>query len=196
MIAQLTGRLSITGSSNVILDVNGVGYDVCIPQSSLGELPSDGATATIFIHTHVREDDITLFGFVRPSDRDIFRRLIKIPGIGPRTAVSILSHLPGPELVGAVVHERVAEIKAVPGIGKKTAERIILELKDRLSDLEGIAPAAAGSVPVTGDELFAALKNLGFKQSVIESAVKKARKNAGPDADFEKLLRLALTMID
>jgi len=196
MIAQLTGRLSITGSSNVILDVNGVGYDVCMPHSSLNELPSDGAVATVFIHTHVREDEITLFGFVRPSDRDIFRRLIKIPGIGPRTAVSILSHLPGPELVGAVVHERAAEIKAVPGIGKKTSERIILELKDRLSDLEGIAPSSDGSVPVTGDELFAALKNLGFKQSVIERAVKKARENAGPDADFEQLLRLALTMID
>ena len=196
MIAQLTGTLTSKGSESLILDVNGVGYDVRMPESSLSELPGTGNSTTIFIHTHVREDDITLYGFLRPSDKDLFRRLIKIPGIGPRTAVALLSHLPGPALVGAVVHGKLAQIKAVPGIGKKTAERIILELKDKLSDLDGIAPHPESAAVPGRDELHAALKNLGFKQSVIEGVVREARKRAEKDAGFEDLLRLALTLIE
>jgi len=181
----------------VLLDVNGVGYDIHVPETACQDLPQAGSTVTLYIHTHVREDEITLFGFIRPSDRDLFRRLIRIHGIGPKIGLAILSHLPGPALVGAVAQGRTAALTTVPGVGKKTAERIILELRDKLAELEGLAapghePRPAGET----DDLFIALRNLGFRPSAVEKAVREVRRQAGPEMSFQDLLRMALTLIE
>ncbi len=198
MIAMLKGQLVLPGGNRVVLDVNGVGYDLVVPESVFAELPAAGSTATLFVHTHVREDEITLFGFVRPSDRDLFRRLIRLHGIGPKIALAVLTHLPGPALAGAVAQGRIAALTRVPGVGRKTAERIVLELKDKLAELEGLTAGSPGAVPggEPDDELLRALKNLGFKTAVCERAVAEVRRQAGPSAPFEDLLRLALSLIE
>jgi len=188
MIARLHGRLVEKTPSRLIVDVAGVGYDVLVPLSTFYGLGDSGSDVTLRVHTHVREDVIALFGFATALEQDLFERLIAISGIGPKLALAVLSGIDPAELVRAIRTQDVARLTRIPGVGKKTAERIGLELKDRLPRAPSAAePASAGSDDRRAD-LLSALTNLGYKGAVAEKAVDAALTRA-PQASFEDLLR-------
>ena len=188
MIARLRGTLIEKSPSRIVVEVGGVGYDVMVPLSTFYGLGDAGATVALRVHTHVREDVIALFGFLTPLEQDLFERLIAVSGIGPKLALAVLSGIDPPDLVRAIRTQDVARLTRIPGVGKKTAERIGLELKDRLPE------AAAAAEPVAADQddrradLLSALTNLGYKGAVAEKAVDTAVKRT-PDAAFEDMLR-------
>jgi len=190
VIARLKGTLVEKSPSRIIVDVGGVGYDVLVPLSTFYGLGDPGAEVVLRVHTHVREDVIALFGFSTPLELDLFERLIAISGIGPKLALAVLSGIDPAELVRAIRAQDVARLTRIPGVGKKTAERIGLEMKDRLP--QAATPAGA---PIEGDDvrgdLLSALTNLGYNRNVAEKAIDEARK-AEPQADFEQLLRQIL----
>lgn len=194
MIALLTGRLVEKQATRLILDVHGVGYDVQVPLSTFYHLPEPGADVTLRIHTHVREDTIGLFGFVTPLEQQVFERLIAVSGIGPRLALAVLSGIDPATLVRAVQSGDVGRLTRIPGIGKKTAERIGLELKDRLPEQLTTELAASGG-PVgkatLRADLVSALLNLGYHRALAERAVEAAMKAAG-EPSFERTLKHAL----
>jgi holliday junction DNA helicase RuvA len=194
MIAWLRGTLIEKHPSRVVVDVAGVGYDVHVPLSTFYGLGEPGTDVSLRIHTHVREDVIALFGFSSRLEQDLFERLISISGIGPKLALAVLSGIEPADLIRAIRAQDVARLTAIPGIGKKTAERIGLELKDRLPQ----AVPAAGTIatpPAPEDQLredlLSALLNLGYQQGAAEKTIDKVRK-ASPDASFEQALREAL----
>jgi Holliday junction DNA helicase RuvA len=189
MIARLHGTLLEKTPSRIIVDVGGVGYDVLVPLSTFYGLGEAGAPVTLRIHTHVREDVIALFGFASALEQDLFERLIAINGIGPKLALAVLSGIDPAELVRAIRGQDVARLTRIPGVGKKTAERIGLELKDRLPHGGGAAdaPAVGGEDDLRAD-LLSALTNLGYKGAIAEKAVDAAIRKA-PAAPFEDLLR-------
>ena len=194
MIAMLTGKVVTKVPSRVIVDVHGVGYDVLVPLSTYYVLGDAGTTVTLRVHTHVREEVIALYGFATSLEQDLFERLIAINGVGPKLALAVLSGIEPVELIRAIRTQDVVRLTRIPGVGKKTAERIGLELKDRLP----AAPAAVGEAPVDaapGEEmrtdLMSALLNLGYQRAVAEQAVARAIE-AAPDAPFEQVLRQAL----
>ena len=188
MIARLHGTLIDKTPSRLIVDVGGVGYDVFVPLSTFYGLGDAGSAVTLRVHTHVREDAIALFGFATPLEQDLFERLIGISGIGPKLALAVLSGIDPAELVRAIRGQDVGRLTRIPGVGKKTAERIGLEMKDRLPQ----AGAAPETTAAAGDDrradLLSALTNLGYKGAVADKAVDAALKKA-PDAPFEQLLR-------
>jgi Holliday junction DNA helicase RuvA len=193
VIAFLRGRLLEKHPNRVVVDVGGVGYDVQVPVSSFYGLGEAGTDVALRIHTHVREDAIALFGFASALELQLFERLIAVSGIGPKVALAVLSGIEPPELVQAVQRSDVVRLTAIPGIGKKTAERIVLELKDRLAAVA--APAGAiGALPGADpmrDDLLSALVNLGYHRPAAEKAVDAALEaNAG--ASFQVALRAAL----
>ena len=186
MIARLKGTLVEKSPSRIVVDVAGVGYDVQVPLSTFYGLGEAGATVALRVHTHVREDAIALFGFATGLEQDLFERLIAISGIGPKLALAVLSGIDPAELVRAIRAQDVARLTRIPGVGKKTAERIGLELKDRLP--QAAAPLdAAGGDDVRAD-LLSALTNLGYNRSVAEKAIDAALKK-DPGAGFEDVLR-------
>ena len=189
MIARLRGTLLEKTPSRIVIDVGGVGYDVLVPLSTFYGLGEPGAAVTLRVHTHVREDVIALFGFASSLEQDLFERLIAINGIGPKLALAVLSGIDPEELIRAIRTQDVARLTRIPGVGKKTAERIGLELKDRLPQAGAAADAPAGGAE--GDlraDLLSALTNLGYKGAVAEKAVDAAVRKA-PAAPFEDLLR-------
>jgi Holliday junction DNA helicase RuvA len=193
MIAFLRGRVADKQPNRVIVDVQGVGYDVHVPLSTFYEVGDEGAEVALRIHTHVREDALQLFGFLTDLERQLFERLIGISGIGPKLAIAVLSGMDPRELLAAVQRGDVARLTGIPGIGKKTAERIVLELRDRLAQLA--APAAAGVAEAAGPDrlrtdLLSALQNLGYHRPLAEKAIEKAVTDTG--ATFEDALRSAL----
>lgn len=194
MIARLAGTVLEKHPMRVVIDVGGVGYDVHVPLSSFAAVGDAGSRLTLRVHTHVREDTLQLFGFLTPLEQLLFERLIGISGIGPKLAVSVLSGIDSRELVVAVRRADVARLIRIPGVGKKTAERIVLELKDRLKDVAP-APEAEGAQPSTGDrlrnDLISALENLGYHRPLAEKAVDASHKSDG-GATFEDALRSAL----
>jgi Holliday junction DNA helicase RuvA len=194
MIAFLRGRVLDKFPNRIILDVSGVGYEVHVPLSTYYEIGEAGSDVSLRVHTHVREDTLQLFGFLTPLEQLLFQRLIGISGIGPKLAVAVLSGIDSRELVVAVQRADVARLTRIPGVGKKTAERIVLELKDRLKDVAA-APEAEGAQPSTGDhlrdDLISALENLGYHRPLAEKAVDATRKS-DVDATFEDALRGAL----
>jgi holliday junction DNA helicase RuvA len=193
MIALLKGVLLEKQPNRLIVDVRGVGYDVQVPLSTFYQMPEPGHEVLLRIHTHVREDALALFGFVTTLEQQIFERLIAISGIGPRLALAVLSGIDPRDLVRAVQAGDAARLTTIPGIGRKTAERIVLELKDRLAKLAMPAAEAAG-VAGEGDlhgDLLSALLNLGYHRPLAERAVDAALK-AGGDGSFESRLKLAL----
>jgi Holliday junction DNA helicase RuvA len=190
VIARLSGTVLEKHPNRVVVDVAGVGYDVQVPLSTFYGLGEPGAAIMLRVHTHVREDAIALYGFASPLEQDLFERLISISGIGPKLALAVLSGIDPGELVRAIRTQDVARLTRIPGVGKKTAERIGLELKDRL-------PAAAAphggrpDEPEGGtlrDDLLSALANLGYQRAGAEKAVDAALKKT-PDASFEQALR-------
>jgi Holliday junction DNA helicase RuvA len=194
MIAFLRGRVLDKFPNRIILDVSGVGYEVHVPLSTYYEIGEAGSDVSLRVHTHVREDSLQLFGFLTPLEQLLFERLIGISGIGPKLAVAVLSGIDSRELVVAVQRADVARLTRIPGVGKKTAERIVLELKDRLKDVAP-APEAEGAQPSTGDrlrnDLISALENLGYHRPLAEKAVDASHKSDG-SATFEDALRSAL----
>ncbi len=174
MIARLTGRLVVKAPEALIVDVHGVGYRVHVSLTAFAALPIEGAEVTLGIHTHLRETALELFGFVSPIEQALFGALIGVSGIGPRMALNILSGLPAEELSEALGAGDVTRLVAVPGVGKRTAERLIVELQDRVRALQA-TPAAPGRGSVSGDaEAVSALVNLGYRQHEAERAVRAA----------------------
>ena len=197
MIALLRGRLLEKQPTRLVVDVGGVGYDVQVPLSTFYLLPDPGAEVLLRIHTHVREDALALFGFLTVLEQQVFERLIAVSGIGPRLALAVLSGIEPLDLVRAVQAGDVGRLTLIPGVGKKTAERIGLELKDRLAALAveaaagSAAPGApAGEAAIRAD-LVSALLNLGYHRPLAEKAVEAAVK-ADAGAPFEQMLKRAL----
>ena len=195
MIAFLRGRVRDKQPNRVIVDVDGVGYDVHVPLSTFYELGEEGDEVALRTYLHVREDALQLYGFLTELERQVFERLIAISGIGPKLAIAVLSGIETRDLVAAVQRGDVARLTGIPGIGKKTAERIVLELRDRLAQLA--VPVAAGVAPAapTADrlrtDLLSALQNLGYHRQQAEKAI-DAVVTSTPDATFEQALRAAL----
>ncbi len=191
MIAHLRGRLLEKRPTQVILDVGGVGYNVHIPVSTFYQLPKPGAEAQLFIYTHVREDTLALYGFLTEKEKALFEKLIGVSGIGPRLAVTVLSGLEIDELGAAIRRADTQRLTRIPGVGRKTAERIVLELREKLP-----APAAemAPAASALEEEVVSALLNLGCGRTSAEAAVKKASQD-GAAQEFEPLFRAALQSV-
>ena len=197
MIARLSGSVAEKTPSRVVVDVAGVGYDVLVPLSTFYVLGEPGAAVTLRIHTHVREDVIALYGFLTGLEQDLFERLIAINGIGPRLALAVLSGIEPAELIRAVRTQDVARLTRIPGVGKKTAERIGLELKDRLpASLQTIDPPQNASTPADQlrDDLLSALINLGYHRPVAEKAMDTVLQ-AQPEPRFEAALKDVLRVL-
>ncbi len=191
MIARLSGTLLEVQPDRVVLDVGGVGYDVAIPLGTFTALPRAGHKATLFVHTHVREDAILLFGFISKQEKLVFETLLAVSGIGPKVALAILSGLPLPELVGAIAAQNVGLLSSIPGVGKKLAERLGVELKEKMASFGfGEAPAKTSRTSMTEDAI-AALKNLGYKAAQAEAAVTAAARRVSVQ-DLNALLEAAL----
>ncbi len=193
MIGHLRGRLLEKRPNQVIVEVQGVGYDVTIPVSTFYQLPEPPGETQLFIYTHVREDALALYGFRTPREKQVFEKLISVSGIGPKLAITVLSGLEVNELVPAIRSNDVMKLTRIPGVGRKTAERLVLELRDKL--LEGEAERAApppGLTPLEEDVL-SALVNLGYQHGVAEKAVKSLQARDG--ASFDELLRRSLQFV-
>ena len=193
MIAFLRGRVLDKQPNKITVDVQGVGYEVHVPLSTYYDVGEEGSEIALRVHTHVREESLQLFGFLTSLEQQLFERLIGISGIGPKLAIAVLSGIDSAELVGAVQRGDVARLTSVPGIGRKTAERIVLELKDRLATL--VLPAGAVAAASPADrlraDLLSALQNLGYHRPLAEKAIDAALKGASDDT-FETALRGAL----
>lgn len=196
MIALLQGQIAYKSIDHIILDVNGVGYRLLIPLSSYYALPEDGP-ARFHVHTHVRDDAIQLFGFLTTAEKEMFSILISVSGVGPKLAINILSHIPAGELNAALANEDVKRLSGLPGIGKKTAERLVLELKDKVphvpaASAEGV-PAPAAQTSDSLDDLLSALVNLGYKENMARKAVESME--LSPETTFEEALKGALKLL-
>jgi Holliday junction DNA helicase RuvA len=196
MIALLRGQLLEKHPNRLIVDVQGVGYDVQVPVSTFYQAGEPGQNVTLRIHTHVREDQIALFGFASMLEQQLFERLIGVNGIGPKLALAVLSGIEPKDLVAAVQQTDVARLTRIPGVGRKTAERITLELRDRLPAIAEL-PTAGGVIVQDShgsvrDDVISALVNLGYQRPVVEKAVERVLKANEAPAGFEEALRQAL----
>ena len=194
MIAFLRGRILDKHPNRIVVDVNGVGYEVHVPLTTYYDVADVGGEVTLRVHTHVREDALQLYGFLTPLEQLLFERLIAISGIGPKLAVAVLSGIESREFVGSVQRADIARLTRIPGVGKKTAERIVLELKDRLKDvvpMDAGADAEQPRVDRLRDDLVSALENLGYHRPLAEKAADAARARDG-SAAFEDALKSAL----
>ena len=195
MIARLSGTVAEKGADHAVVDVGGVGYLVHLSAASLAQLPPRGERATLRIHTHVREDALDLFGFVTEEEQEVFRALVDVKGVGPRAAQNILSGIEPRDLAQAVAHGDVARLTRVPGVGKKTAERLVVELKEKLAVLARAAgPAKAAPGAGVLEQLRTALVNLGYKQPQADSAVDALRDGA-EGKKLDELVRDALKLL-
>jgi holliday junction DNA helicase RuvA len=195
VIAFLRGRILDKQPNRIVVDVNGVGYDVSVPLSTFYGLADVGGEIALRVHTHVREEALSLYGFATRLEQDLFERLIGVSGIGPKVGLAVLSGIEPMDLIHAIERGDLARLTAIPGVGKKTSERIVLELRDRLPRVEvAAAGGAAASVEqplLLRDDLLSALINLGYHRPLAEKAVESAIKRT-PDGDFERTLKQAL----
>jgi holliday junction DNA helicase RuvA len=202
MIALLNGVLVEKHPNQAIVDVSGVGYDVTIPVSTYSNLPAAGAAVRLRIYTHVREDALALYGFLSADEKALFEKLISVSGIGPTLAVKVLSGLAAADVITAIRKGEVERLVRIPGVGKKTAERIVLELRDKLpapaGQEAGPGPQAPPALTAVDQDVLSALLNLGCARAAAEAAVRKAKAAAaassGP-AEFEPLFRRALELV-
>jgi Holliday junction DNA helicase RuvA len=196
MIALLTGRLAFKAPTHLALDVQGVGYEVFIPLSTYYNLPNLNDNLTLSIHTHVREDAIQLFGFSTPQEKDAFVLLMSVSGIGPKSALGILSALPVSDLVSAIQSGDVEKLETVPGIGKKSAGRLGLELYDKVAKLHPALTSHDTHVSKAGDDIFddalSALTNLGYRPSDAKEALKAAQRSRSGSMTLQELIRESL----
>ena len=191
MIAHLRGRLLDKHPNQAILEIGGVGYDVTITVPTFSALPGLGSEVALHIHTHVREDVLALYGFVQPEEKQLFEKLITVSGIGPKLGITILSGMPSEEMVRAIRSNDIARLTRIPGIGKKTAERMVLELRDKLpAESEGDVAPVPGLTAVEEDVL-SALMNLGYQRPAAERALATTTKN-GKEHSFDAMFRGAL----
>ncbi len=200
MIAYLSGKLIEKQANTAIVDVGGVGYEVSIPLSTFYELGDVGSDVQLRIYTHVREDAIQLFGFKSLRDRSLYLRLISVQGIGPKLGIAILSGMNTDEIIMAIRTDDLARLTSIPGVGRKTAERLVIELRDKVGEL-----ASAGSTPLDAatptqpsdavfEDALSALVNLGYQRNAAEKAVKKAAQE-GTEMSVQKLLRRSLQVL-
>jgi holliday junction DNA helicase RuvA len=191
MIAHLRGTMLVKHPNQAIVETGGVGYDVTISVPTFSDLPAVGAEVSLHIHTHVREDQIALYGFLRLAEKQLFEKLLTVSGIGPKLAITILSGMPADEMVSAIRGNDVARLTRIPGIGRKTAERMVLELRDKLPAQtigQEIVPPAGTPVE---DDVLSALLNLGYQRAAAEKTLAAAAK-AGKASSFDVLFREAL----
>lgn len=192
MIGSLRGKVAEKRPNRILVDVNGVGYAVQVPLSTYVELGPLHSEVSLLIHTHVREDVLTLFGFLTAKEKSMFEQLLRVTGIGPNLAITLLSGLTVDELVPAIRRNDLARMTAIPGIGRKTAERIVMELRDKVAHLEtemAVVPAASPSALEA--DVASALLNLGYAQAAVEKAVAEATREVS-EKSFETVLREAL----
>jgi Holliday junction DNA helicase RuvA len=193
MIGWLNGTVRFVSEDSITVDAGGVGYQVHVPATILPGLGGVGSPIELFIHTHVREDAIVLYGFVTPADRDLFLYLTSVSGVGPRTAMNLMSVLPSPRIVEAIRSKNVGQLQSVPGIGRRIAERLVVDLQDRLKVFANVfgpsVPRAAGT-EATVDEVVSALVNLGYKRPQAEAAV--AQVDLSKAQPFDRILKETL----
>lgn len=196
MIAHLGGKLLEKHANTAIVDVAGVGYEVAIPLSTFYELGEAGSDVQLRVYTHVREDAIQLFGFRTLRERDLFLRLISVQGIGPKLGITILSGMSADEMIAAIRANNLARLTSIPGVGRKTAERLVIELRDKMGEI--VADDKADSQPLPADAMFddalSALVNLGYQRAAAEKAVKQAASDVA-DPSVQKLLRRSLQIL-
>jgi Holliday junction DNA helicase RuvA len=197
VIAHLRGQILSKTPNAVVIDCGGVGYELAISVATYTEIGDVGTEARLHVYTHVREDAFLLFGFVEVTEKRLFEKLLTISGIGPKLAITVLSGISAERLVGAIRGGDHATLTKIPGIGKKTAERVVLELKDKLDDMAGYAPAggAKPSLGATADDVLSALVNLGYPRPAAQKAVESAAKDAAVAGDFERLFRAAMAVV-
>lgn len=201
MIAYLSGKLLEKEANSVIIDVGGVGYDVMIPLSTFYDLGEIGEDVALRIYTHVREDAFQLFGFNTVRERELFLLLISVSGIGPKSAITALSGMSADEIIGAIRQNNLARLNSIPGVGKKTAERLVIELRDKITKLSAVASEemkTEGIPSISGDDVYddaiSALVNLGYQRNAAEKALKQAMQE-GTEMSVQKLLRRSLQLL-
>ena len=188
MIAHLRGKLIARHPNQAIVETAGVGYDVTISVPTFSGLPPLGSEVALHIHTHVREDQLALYGFLRPEEKQLFEKLLTVSGIGPKLAITILSGMPAEDMVNAIRGNDVARLTKIPGIGRKTAERMVLELRDKLPPMGGEVTPAVSPLNAVQEDVLSALLNLGYQQAAAEKALSAAQKNGSFDATFRDAL--------
>jgi len=191
MIAHLRGKLLAKHPNQVIVETSGVGYDVTITVPTFSDLPETGTEVALHIHTHVREDALALYGFLRSSEKLLFEKLITVSGIGPKLAITILSGMPADEMVRSIRGNDVARLTRIPGIGKKTAERMVLELRDKLPETGPAATPTAAPLSPIEDDVLSALVNLGYQRPAAEKALAAVSQD-GSAKSFDQMFRAVL----
>ncbi len=201
MIAYLAGKLLEKGANSVIVDVGGIGYEVSIPLSTFYELGDVGSEVFLRVYTHVREDALQLFGFKSVRERELFLNLIGVSGIGPKMAITALSGMSADEIIAAIRTNNLVRLNSIPGVGKKTAERIVIELRDKIAKLSAVAGEelrAEDTANASGDSIYddslSALVNLGYQRAAAEKALKQAMQE-GTEISVQKLLRRSLQIL-
>lgn len=198
MIAHLKGQLTYKSPEHTIVDVNGVGYLVFTPLSTYYALPSIGQIVSLKVHTRVREDEFKLFGFLTEEEQTIFQKLITINKVGPRLALAILSGMSPKDLLSAVMNNDYAKLSTIPGVGKKTAERLTMEMKDKLADMTLEMERSTDYIPTKQgfyDDALSALLNLGYKKPEAEKALKTIYSQNGKDAGLEEIIKESLNIL-
>src|SRR5690348_17252462 len=191
MIAHLRGKLLSKHPNQAVVEAAGVGYEVNISIPTFSDLPAPGVEVALFVHTHVREDALALFGFLRAEEKQLFEKLISVSGIGPKLAITILSGMAAEAMVAAIKSNNVAALTRIPGIGKKTAERMVLELRDKLESF-GVPEAAPAASPVEED-VISALVNLGYQRPLAEKALARVGNTA--NESFETIFRKTMAAL-
>ena len=194
MIAHLRGKLISKHPNQAIVDAGGVGYDVTISVPTFSELPGLNAEVSFFIHTHVREDALALFGFLRAQEKQLFEKLLSVSGIGPKLAITILSGMAADDMVRAIRGNDIIRLTRIPGIGRKTAERMVLELRDKLPEVGPPSTPAPASMSATEEDVLSALLNLGYQRAAAEKALAAVAKNGKGEA-FDAMFRDALAAL-
>jgi holliday junction DNA helicase RuvA len=194
MIAHLRGKLLAKHPNQAIVETGGVGYDVAISVPTFSDLPGVGSEVALHIHTHVREDALALYGFLLASEKTLFEKLITVSGIGPKLAITILSGMAADEMVGAIRGNDVVRLTRIPGIGKKTAERMVLELRDKLPTAQAGPAAPAPALSAVEEDVLSALVNLGYQRASAEKALAVASNN-GMASSFDAMFREALATL-
>jgi Holliday junction DNA helicase RuvA len=189
MIAHLRGTLLSKHPNQAIVETHGVGYDVVISVPTFSELPASGMEVALHIHTHVREDALSLFGFLRLTEKHLFEKLLTVSGIGPKLAITILSGMPADEMVGAIRGNDIARLTRIPGIGKKTAERMVLELRDKLPVATGAAEISRVAASPMEEDVLSALVNLGYQRPIAEKALQASTRSSQTAQTFDALFR-------
>jgi holliday junction DNA helicase RuvA len=196
VIAHLRGQILTKTPNSVVVECGGVGYELAISVATYSEIGGEGKEVRLHVHTHVREDALALYGFSELQEKRLFEKLLTISGIGPKLAITVLSGINAERLVGAIRGGDHATLTRIPGIGKKTAERVVLELKDKLDDMTGFVPDDAPvSLGGVADDVVSALVNLGYARPAAQKAVEAAAKDASVSGDFEKLFRASMAAV-